>query len=149
MTSVLHLDQASSELYGKRLSLFREFAPRASRVAVLAPASYWRTVYGDALRDAAERLGFTIVGERVEDKSGAIERTFARIAAEHADLLVIPDLAENNAHLQRIVELSVREKLPRWLRPVCTSQPGPDVVRGRSRRSGAACSCLPRSYLER
>jgi hypothetical protein len=52
MTSLLHLDQASSEFYGKRLSLFREFAPRASRVAVLAPATYWRTVYGDALRDA-------------------------------------------------------------------------------------------------
>jgi hypothetical protein len=67
MTSVLVLDQASSEFYGKRLSLFRDFAPRASRVAVLAPASYWRTVYGDALRDAAEGLGFTIVGEPVED----------------------------------------------------------------------------------
>jgi ABC-type uncharacterized transport system substrate-binding protein len=54
-------------------------------------------------------------------KSGAIERTFARIAAEHADLLVIPDLAENNAHLQRIVELSIRESYPRWPRLYVTA----------------------------
>ena len=106
--------EASSEFDGKRLSLFREFAPRASRVAVLSPASYWRTVYGDALRDAAGRLGFTIVGGPVEDpvSQEAIERAFARIAAEHADLLVIPDLPENYSYLRRIVELSIREKLP-------------------------------------
>jgi putative tryptophan/tyrosine transport system substrate-binding protein len=106
--------EASSELDGKRLSLFREFAPRASRVAVLATASYWSTVYGDTFRDAAGRLNFTIVGEPVGDPASqeAIERTFARIADEHADLLVIPDLPENNAHLRRIVELSIRENLP-------------------------------------
>jgi putative tryptophan/tyrosine transport system substrate-binding protein len=105
--------EAGSELDSKR-SLFREFAARASRVAVLAPASYWRTVYSDTFRDAAGRLGFTIVGEPVEDpvSQEAIERTFARIAAEHADLLVIPDLPENNSYLRRIVELSIREKLP-------------------------------------
>src|SRR5262245_10601468 len=106
--------EASSEFDGKRLSLFREFAPRASRAAVLAPASYWRTVYGDALRDAAGRLGFSILGEAVEEpvNQQAIERTIARVGAEHVDLLIIPDLPENNAYFQRIVELSIREKLP-------------------------------------
>jgi putative ABC transport system substrate-binding protein len=106
--------EASSEFDGKRLSLFREFAPRASRVAVLAPVSYWRTIYGDAFRDAAGRLGFTIVGKPIEDpvSQEAIEREILRIAAEHAQLLVIPDLPENNAYFRQIVELSVREKLP-------------------------------------
>jgi len=106
--------EASSEVDGKRLSLLREFVPRASRVAILAPASYLRTVYGDAFRDAAVRLGFTIVGEPVDDPvtSEAIERSFARFAADHADLLFIPDLSENNLFVQRIVELSLREKLP-------------------------------------
>jgi len=106
--------EASSELDGKRLSLFRELAPGASHIAVLAPASYWRTVYGDAFRDAAGRLGFTIVGEPVEDpvSQETIERTFAWLAAKHADCLMIPDIPENYAHLQRIVELSIHEKLP-------------------------------------
>jgi putative ABC transport system substrate-binding protein len=106
--------EVGTDFDGKRLSLFREFAPRASRVAVLAPASYLRTVYGDALRDAAGRLGFTIVGEPVEEPvtHEAIERSFERLAAEHADFLLIPDLSENNRYLQRIVELSIRDKLP-------------------------------------
>jgi putative ABC transport system substrate-binding protein len=88
--------EASSEFDGKRLSLFREFAPHASRLAVLAPASYLRTASGDALRDAAGRLGFNIVGEPVEERvtQEAIERSFARLAAERADLLLIPDLPD-------------------------------------------------------
>jgi putative tryptophan/tyrosine transport system substrate-binding protein len=106
--------EASSEFDGKRLSLFREFAPWASRLAVLAPPSFLRTVYGDALRDAAKRLGFTIVGEPVAEPvtTEAIERSFAKLASERVDLLVIPDLPENNTHHQEIVELSIREKLP-------------------------------------
>jgi putative ABC transport system substrate-binding protein len=105
---------AGSEFDAKRLSLFRELAPQASRAAVLAPASYWRTVYGNAMRDAAGRLGFTIVGEPVEDPvtQEAIERSIARFAAEHADVLVIPDMPENVTYVDRIVELSIREKLP-------------------------------------
>jgi hypothetical protein len=90
------------------------FAPRASRVAVLAPASYSRTVYADALRDATGRLGFTLVAQPVEEQITAetIERSFVRFAAEHADVVIIPDLSENIMYLQRIVELSFREKLP-------------------------------------
>src|SRR5215469_16560263 len=81
--------EASSEFDGKRLSLLREFVPRASRVAILAPVSYLRSSYGDAFRDAAGRLGFTIVGEPIDDlvTQEAIERSFASIATEHADLL--------------------------------------------------------------
>jgi putative ABC transport system substrate-binding protein len=106
--------EASSEVDGKRLSLIREFVPRASRVAILAPASYLRTVYSDALRDAAGRLGFSIVGEPVGDPvtPEAIERSFASLAGVHPDLVFIPDLPENNLYVQRIVELSAREKLP-------------------------------------
>ena len=106
--------EASSEFDGKRLSLLREFVPGASRVAILAPDSYLRTVYGNAFRAAAGRLGFTIVGEPVEEPvtREAIEQSFARFAAEHADLLVIPDVPENIVHFQRIAELSIREKLP-------------------------------------
>jgi len=106
--------EASSEFDGKRLSLLREFVPGASRVAILAPGSYLRTVYGNAFRAAAGRLGFTIVGEPVEEPvtREAIEQSFARFAAEHADLLVIPDVPENILHFRRIAELSIREKLP-------------------------------------
>jgi putative ABC transport system substrate-binding protein len=106
--------EAGSEFEGKRLSLFREFAPRASRVAVLAPASFLRTIYGDWLRDAAGRLGFTIVGGPVAEPitQETLEQSFARFATEHADVLIIPDISENLAYTQRIVELSIREKLP-------------------------------------
>jgi putative ABC transport system substrate-binding protein len=70
--------------------------------------------YGDWLRDAAGRLGFTIVGQPVEEPitQEAIERSFVRFAAERADVLIIPDISENIAYLQRIVELSIRERLP-------------------------------------
>jgi putative ABC transport system substrate-binding protein len=106
--------EASTEFDGKRLSLLREFVPRASRVAMLAPVSYLRTIYGDAFRDAAGRLGFTIVGQPIEDPvtPEAIERSFASFAAEHADILIIPDLPENIVHSKWIAELSIREKLP-------------------------------------
>ena len=106
--------EASSELDGKRLSLLREIVPRASRVAILAPASFLRTIYGDAVRDAAGRLGFTVVGEPVDDPvtPEAIERSIASLAAEHADLLLIPDLPENSLYAQQIAALAVREKLP-------------------------------------
>jgi putative ABC transport system substrate-binding protein len=84
--------EASSEFDGKRLSLLRELVPRASRVAMLAPVSYLRTIYGDAFREAAGRLGFTIVGQPIEDPvtPEAIERSFASFAAEHADSLKYP-----------------------------------------------------------
>jgi putative ABC transport system substrate-binding protein len=106
--------EASSELDGKRLSLLREFFPRASRVAILATTSFLRTIYGEAFRDAAGRLHFTIVGKPIEDPATreAIERSFASFAAEHADVLMIPDLPENLAHFERIAELSIQEKLP-------------------------------------
>ena len=106
--------EASSEFDGKRLSLFKEFLPQFSRIAVLAPASYLRTAAGDALRDAVGRLGLTIVGEPVEEPVSleSIERSFAELVAVHPDLLLIPDLPENNRYLNQIVELSIRGKVP-------------------------------------
>jgi putative ABC transport system substrate-binding protein len=62
--------EAGAEIDGKRLSLWKEIAPSSSRVGVLAPAAFWNSPYGSAIRTT---LGFTVVGGPLADPVGEVQ----------------------------------------------------------------------------
>ena len=99
---------------GKRLSLFKEIVPGASRVAVLAPAAFWRNPYGSAIRTLAGQLGFVVVGRPLADPINEAEfrALFGELEREKPDVVLVPDASENNSNQRLIVELAERSRLP-------------------------------------
>jgi putative ABC transport system substrate-binding protein len=101
----------SPELSRKRLQLFKEVFPRASRVGVLSNPAYPGTALDlTETRSAAQELGLTIRNVEVrsaEDLEGAVEAVRERV-----DVLI--PLADPffTAHRARIVDLSTRHRLP-------------------------------------
>jgi ABC-type uncharacterized transport system substrate-binding protein len=106
--------EAGVEIDEKRLSIFKEMVPAASRLAVLAPLGFWMSSYGAAIRMFASQLGFVVVGTPFGNSVDAneIRSTFAEMQRDKADAVFVPDVPENNSNQQLIVELAGRAHLP-------------------------------------
>jgi putative tryptophan/tyrosine transport system substrate-binding protein len=106
--------EAGIEMYGKRLSLFKEIMPTASRLAVLAPRAYWTGPHGSAIREAAGQLGFTVVGRPFELPVDEAEfrSVFAALQSDRADVVFVADIPENNANADLVRELADRAHVP-------------------------------------
>jgi ABC-type uncharacterized transport system substrate-binding protein len=106
--------EAGVEIDGKRLSLFKEIMPTASRLAVLAPLNYWTSSYGSAVRTLAGQLGFVVVGRPLAEPVDEAEfrSVFAVLETDKADLILVPDVSENNSNQRLVVELAERAHLP-------------------------------------
>jgi putative tryptophan/tyrosine transport system substrate-binding protein len=106
--------EAGTEIDGKRLSLWKEIAPSSSRVGVLAPSAFWTSPYGSAIRTLAGHLGFTVVGGPLADPVGEAQfrAVFAELERERADVVLIPDVSENNSNQRLVVELARQARLP-------------------------------------
>ena len=103
---------AGVEITGKRLSLFKEIMPTASRLAVLAPRAYWTGP--SAIREVAGQLGFTVVGRPFELPVDEAEfrSVFGALQKDRADVLYVADLPENNANADLVRELADRAHVP-------------------------------------
>jgi putative ABC transport system substrate-binding protein len=106
--------EAGVEIDGKRLSLFKEIMPTASRLAVLAPREYLTSPYGSALGALAGRLGFVLVGLPLVApvNEAAFRSAFAMLQRDKADLIFLPDVSENNSNQRLVIELAERAHLP-------------------------------------
>ena len=105
---------AGIEVIGKRLELLKETVPSATRVGFLVSPQAWESVWGRAMREAAERAGTTGIAATVRDPIGEPEyrRAFAVVARERAQVLVVTDHAEGLANLRLIVELAAEVRVP-------------------------------------
>jgi putative ABC transport system substrate-binding protein len=109
---------AGTELLTKLLEIFREIAPRVSRVAAIATPGAGSTVQGDrysegrpAIEAAAQSLGFhyrTHVVSRLED----FESVFAEISGTRAQGIVTFGTTLTFRNRRRIVEFANRSRLP-------------------------------------
>ena len=102
------------EVLQKYVELMKEAVPTASQIAWLQPRASWTGVYREAPREAARRLGVSLVeallGGVIQEEE--YRRAFATMAQEHVDALVVAPTPENIAHRRLIVELAAEARLP-------------------------------------
>jgi putative ABC transport system substrate-binding protein len=106
--------EAGPEIWGKRLQVLREAVPTAAKVGFLASRHLWSQPNTDAVRQAAQPLGISILGPPLESPIQAEEyrRVLGEMAQEHVDGIIIGDQTENFTHRQLIVDLVRVAKLP-------------------------------------
>jgi putative tryptophan/tyrosine transport system substrate-binding protein len=105
---------ARLEIWGKRLQILREVVPTASKVGFLVSRQTWSLPSTDALREAAQQLGISLLGPPMESPIQAEEyrRVLGAMAQEHVDGVIIGDQAEHGTYQQLIVDLVDAAKLP-------------------------------------
>ena len=100
------------ELAGKRLELLRNFAPRASRVAILWDERNAGNRLGmDDAEAAAKTLGLTIRSVPMRG-SEALEAAFATVVRDRADALIIFTISSLFPYRRRLADLAVKHGLP-------------------------------------
>jgi putative ABC transport system substrate-binding protein len=106
---------AGIEIWGKRLALLKETAPRLSSAGFLSSKRIWNDQAQMApLREAATQLGISLVGCIL---NGALQESdyrhaFAAMPQDRLDALVVSSDPENFANRELIVELVAKAKLP-------------------------------------
>jgi putative ABC transport system substrate-binding protein len=106
------VQQAGSEMDGKRLQLLKEAVPSVSKVAYLDLRAYWQ---GEArtLREHGQELQITLTGMLLQDSAPTeIQRVFAELAQDRPDAVMVHPRADLTAYHQLIVELVNNSRLP-------------------------------------
>src|SRR5262249_15456059 len=100
------------ELSGKRIELLKEAVPSLTRVAFLSDPEFPDNQ--PSVRALAEGARALAVRLRVLEirQPGEIEKSFATIAREHDDALMVEQAVVFNEHRKRIVELAAKGRLP-------------------------------------
>jgi putative tryptophan/tyrosine transport system substrate-binding protein len=97
----------------KRLELLREAIPSLTKVGFLASRDVWDG-WGIAMREAAQRLGISLVGPPLEGTIQETEyrRVFAAMKEERADAIIANEQSENSTNMRLISKLSEKRRLP-------------------------------------
>jgi putative ABC transport system substrate-binding protein len=104
---------AGIEIWGKRLEMLKEAIPSTAKAAFLGMRDGWEGSSGQVLRDAAGRLGISLVfmlpqqGTRSE-----IERVFAAMEQQRPDVVLVSGEGDLYAHRKLIAELAEKNRLP-------------------------------------
>ena len=110
--NVTGLATQNEELWQKRLSVFKQIVPKASRLAVLwNPANSGNVVCTDEIKAAAPALGLQATLYEVRD-ANALERAFAAIVRERPDALVTCWDSVTLTYARRIAEFALQQRLP-------------------------------------
>jgi putative ABC transport system substrate-binding protein len=107
-------DVGGNEIWGKRLGLLLEAAPKSSNARFLTLRSSWERVQGEAVRKEASQLGISLEGALLD---GAIDepqirRVFTAMERDRVDALMVIDDAGLFPHRQLIVELASKGRIP-------------------------------------
>jgi putative tryptophan/tyrosine transport system substrate-binding protein len=102
------------DVYGKRLGLLKEAIPGIARMSFLASHRDWQAPEGQAVREAAERAGVSLVGSLVDDPMHEAEyrRAFASISQEGVDAILVSNDIDNFTNRRLVVELTAKTRLP-------------------------------------
>jgi putative tryptophan/tyrosine transport system substrate-binding protein len=98
------------EFETKRLQLFREALPSASRIAFLGLKSDWEGPQGAALRAAAQALGVTMV--HAEHTPTYFADAFNQLIRDRPDAIFVPRNATAFANRQLIAGFAVEHRIP-------------------------------------
>jgi putative ABC transport system substrate-binding protein len=121
----------SAETAAKRLQFFRQAAPSLTRLAVLWDPNHVDSEYRD-MEAVARRLGVqlqSIEASRPEE----LESAFQEIARGRAEALMVVSSRLMNVNRPRILEFSVRQRIPlvsgwgQWVRSGGFMSYGPDL----------------------
>ena len=98
----------------KGLELLREAIPTATRIAYLGTRIEWDNVAARPYREAAPRLGITLIPMLLDDplQPSAYRRVFAAMPDQRIDAVMFVGLLQNLAHRQLVVELAAASRLP-------------------------------------
>jgi putative ABC transport system substrate-binding protein len=104
---------AGNELWGKRLEILKEAIPSMTRTVFLGMRGGWEGAVGQVLRDAAAKLGISLVFIFPQDgKPAEIERVFDSIAEQRPDAVLVSGEGDLYANRQLIAELALKKGLP-------------------------------------
>jgi putative ABC transport system substrate-binding protein len=99
----------SSELAGKRLQMLKELVPALARVAVLYnPDDRNKSFEYKKVQEAAHSMNLTLQAFEANSPSG-IDAAFVRVASDQAQALIILADSFMNAHIQKLVDLTLKK----------------------------------------
>ena len=101
----------SSELAGKRLHTLKELVPALARVAVLYnPDDRNKSFEYKEVQKAAHSMKLTLQAFEANSPSG-IDAAFVTMASDQAQALIILADSSMNAHVQKLADLSLKNRL--------------------------------------
>jgi putative ABC transport system substrate-binding protein len=107
---------AGGEIWGKRLQILKEAIPSASRIGFLTTTEVQESPLPNELqflREAGAALGISLIEIYLSEVTAPeIERSFAALAEQRPDALLISTAQGLGAHHQLIVKLAQRYHLP-------------------------------------
>src|SRR6266446_2660868 len=104
---------AGIEIWGKRLEMLKEAIPSTTKAAFLGMREGWEGSPGQVVRDAANRLGISLVFMLPQEGTPSeIERVFAAMEQQRPDVVLVSGEGDLYAHRQLIVELAEKNRLP-------------------------------------
>jgi putative ABC transport system substrate-binding protein len=103
---------AGIEIYGKRLQILKEAMPALARVAYLVSGT-WDAGSGSASREAGLQLGIALTDKLLLEVSDAqLRRTFAEMAQQQVDAIIVDEGGSFLAQRALIAELAGKHRLP-------------------------------------
>jgi len=108
--NITGMTSISSELYGKRLELFKEVIPRLSRVAVLRNPNRGASDFKE-MQSAARSLGLQLHSLEVRGPND-FESAFRAAGKARAQALITIRTPLFNNHRKQIADLAIRSRLP-------------------------------------
>jgi putative ABC transport system substrate-binding protein len=105
---------AGFEIYGKRIGLLIEAAPKISHLGYLASQKTWEGPIGPAVRNAATRAGISLTGELLGGSVNEQEyqRVFNSMERDGVDAFMASDDSEHIAFMTTIVDLAAKSRIP-------------------------------------
>jgi len=105
---------AGFEIYGKRIGLLIEAAPKISHLGYLASQKVWEGPIGPAVRNAATRAGISLTGELLGGSVNEQEyqRVFNSMERDGVDAFMASDDSEHLAFVTTIVDLAAKSRIP-------------------------------------
>lgn len=94
----------------KRLELFKEAVPTISRVAYLAPKSFWNGPQAEPVRRSAGALGIELVPTEQHPTDPAV--SFDRIAQQKVDAVFVAPSSTSFAQREQLGRLALKARLP-------------------------------------
>jgi ABC-type uncharacterized transport system substrate-binding protein len=104
---------AGIEIWEKRLQILKEALPSTAKAAFLGMRGGWEGSLAQVIRDAADRLGISLVLMLPEKGTPSeIERVFASMKQQRPDAVLVSGEGDLYANRQLIAELAEKNRLP-------------------------------------
>jgi putative ABC transport system substrate-binding protein len=101
------------DIWGKRLEIMKDAVPSTTKAVFLGMRGGWEGSSGEVLRDAAARLGISLVFVLPENGiPSEIERVFDAIEQHRPDAVLVSGEGDLYANRQLIAELAEKKRLP-------------------------------------